>query len=51
MQGFTQSLRQWRVQRNTHHALSRLTERELKDIGFTRGDIASVARNAAHISG
>ncbi|WP_299358017.1 DUF1127 domain-containing protein [uncultured Paracoccus sp.] len=34
----------WRDVRRTRAALNRLSDRELKDIGLTRGDIDQVAR-------
>lgn len=36
----------WLDVRDTRNALYRLTDRELNDIGLTRGDIERVARNA-----
>ncbi|MCI5073772.1 DUF1127 domain-containing protein [Oricola sp.] len=41
------TLAEWRRYRETSIELSRLTNRELADIGFTRGDIPFVARKAA----
>lgn len=38
-------LRAWNDARITSHALNALTDRELLDLGLTRGDIASVARS------
>jgi uncharacterized protein YjiS (DUF1127 family) len=38
--------RNWRRYRNTVNELSRLTNRELNDLGITRGDIHFVARRA-----
>lgn len=35
----------WNERRVTRNALSQLTDRELEDIGLTRGDIPRVARN------
>ncbi|MGL4634512.1 MAG: DUF1127 domain-containing protein [Beijerinckiaceae bacterium] len=40
-------VRQYMRYRASMRALSALNERELSDIGLTRGDIASVARQAA----
>jgi len=40
------SLKAWRQVRRTETQLSRLSARELDDLGITRGDIALVARNA-----
>lgn len=34
----------WRTARATQVALSRLSDRELEDIGLSRGDIARVAK-------
>jgi|AntRauTorcE11898_2_1112593.scaffolds.fasta_scaffold02944_4 uncharacterized protein YjiS (DUF1127 family) len=36
----------WNERRVTRNALSRLSDRELEDIGLTRGDIKAVARKA-----
>ena len=47
MMKLSQSLKTWRSVRNTEHQLRRLSERELEDIGFARGDIPSAARTAA----
>lgn len=38
--------RNWRLYRETVSELSRLSNRELADLGITRGDIRSVARRA-----
>lgn len=38
--------RNWRRYRDTVTELSRLSNRELSDLGISRGDIASVARSA-----
>ncbi len=38
-----QNLREWRRYRQTVKELSRLSARELKDIGITRGEIPAVA--------
>lgn len=40
------SFNEWRRYRQTREELYRLSSRELEDIGFTRGDIPSVARKA-----
>jgi uncharacterized protein YjiS (DUF1127 family) len=40
-----QSFREWRRYRNTVNELSRLSTRELTDLGLTRCDIPSVARS------
>jgi uncharacterized protein YjiS (DUF1127 family) len=39
--------RNWRRMRTTMNELSRLTSRELNDIGITRADIARVARQGS----
>jgi len=36
----------WRQARRTFNELSRLTSRELNDLGINRGDISSIARGA-----
>ena len=41
---FTQALTQWADARETRNQLNRLTDRELSDIGLSRGDIERVAR-------
>jgi len=38
--------RNWRRYRETVNELSRLTNRELSDLGISRGDIQTVARRA-----
>lgn len=38
--------RNWRRYRDTVNELSRLTNRELTDLGIARGDIPAVARRA-----
>lgn len=40
------SFNAWRAERHTAHQLNRLSDRELEDLGFARGDIADVARAA-----
>lgn len=40
---FIAALQHWNDARVTRNALSRLTDRELDDIGLNRGDIESVA--------
>lgn len=40
------SFNAWRQVRRTENQLSRLSARELDDLGITRGDIATIARNA-----
>jgi len=39
--------RNWKQYRNTFDELSRMSNRELADIGINRGDIARYARMAA----
>lgn len=39
------AVQNWLDVRDTRNALYRLTDRELSDIGLSRGDIESVARN------
>jgi len=39
--------RNWRRYRDTVNELSRLSNRELNDLGISRGDIPHVARQAA----
>ena len=41
------SFSNWRKYRQTVNELSRMNERELRDLGIERSDIKSVARNAA----
>lgn len=38
------ALTEWNDRRATRNALSRLSDRELEDIGLTRGEIDAVAR-------
>ncbi len=40
------SLNNWRKVRKTYNELSRLTTRELDDLGISRSDIATIARSA-----
>tara|TARA_B100001115_G_C15805342_1_gene398672 strand:- start:1140 stop:1343 length:204 start_codon:yes stop_codon:yes gene_type:complete len=44
LKNFLQKLRKSQSYRNTFNELSRLTDRELADIGIARGDIKNVAR-------
>ncbi|SHM70994.1 DUF1127 domain-containing protein [Roseibium suaedae] len=37
----------WKRFRNTYDELSQLSNRELSDLGISRGDIMSLARNAS----
>lgn len=41
------SFNEWRKARKTYNELSRLSTRELDDLGIARGDIADIARRAA----
>ena len=41
-----ENYRNWRKYRQTHDELSRLSPRELDDLGITRGDITNIARQA-----
>lgn len=41
---FIQSAARWAEARETRNQLNRLTDRELSDIGLSRGDIERVAR-------
>lgn len=43
---FFQNYRNWRRYRDTVNELSRLSNRELSDVGITRGDIPYVARKS-----
>lgn len=43
------SFNEWRRYRETTLELSRLSGRELADIGFARGDIHHVARRASRV--
>jgi uncharacterized protein YjiS (DUF1127 family) len=38
-----------KIERNTYLDLSKLSDRELNDIGIYRGDIARIARDAGHM--
>ena len=44
LKNFLQKLRKSQSYRNTYNQLAKLTDRELADIGITRGDIKNVAR-------
>ncbi len=44
IKNFLQKLRRNNAYRNTYNQLSRLTDRELADIGITRGDIKRVSK-------
>ncbi len=41
------NIREWRRVRATRDALSRLSDRELNDLGIGRGEIDNIARRAA----
>ncbi len=41
------SFQEWRTYRNTVNELSRMSDRELSDLGISRGDIPFVSRVAA----
>ena len=41
------NIREWRRVRATREALSRLSDRELNDLGIGRGEIENIARRAA----
>ena len=41
------SFREWRMYRETVSELSRMSDRELSDLGIARGDIPFVSRRAA----
>ncbi|WP_193177657.1 DUF1127 domain-containing protein [Oricola nitratireducens] len=45
--GIARSFAEWRRYRATCNELSRLTSRELNDLGINRGDIPFVARKAS----
>ncbi|MCC2113911.1 MAG: DUF1127 domain-containing protein [Hyphomicrobiales bacterium] len=40
------SVRRWRNYRDTVYELSRLSDRELNDIGISRSDISRIARRS-----
>ncbi len=40
----TKLFKRWNARRQTLHALSAMTDRELDDIGITRGDIERISR-------
>lgn len=40
------SYNNWRRYRETYNELSRLSQRELNDLGISRGEIAAIARQA-----
>ena len=41
---FTQAVREWRERNRARHELQRLSDRDLADIGLTRGSIESAVR-------
>ncbi|MEL6437397.1 MAG: DUF1127 domain-containing protein [Pseudomonadota bacterium] len=43
---FTRTLRQWQKIRQTENELNRLSSRELDDLGISRADIPTIARQA-----
>jgi uncharacterized protein YjiS (DUF1127 family) len=43
---FIDSYRNWRRYRETYNELTRLTDRELADLGINRADIGRIARQA-----
>ena len=43
---FVDSYRNWRRYRETYNELTRLTDRELADLGINRADIGRIARQA-----
>nr|WP_290885969.1 DUF1127 domain-containing protein [Hoeflea sp.] len=45
---FRKAYKDWRDYRNTVNELSRMSERELNDLGISRGDIPFVARRPGH---
>jgi uncharacterized protein YjiS (DUF1127 family) len=45
---FRKAYKDWREYRNTVNELSRMSERELNDLGISRGDIPFVARRPGH---
>jgi len=45
---FRKAYKDWRDYRNTVNELGRMSERELNDLGISRGDIPFVARRPAN---
>ena len=43
----TSRIQKWRSYRRTYNELSKLTNRELDDLGLNRGDIMSIARRVS----
>lgn len=48
---FSESLAWSRAFRETYDELSRLSDRELNDLGFSRGNLVQIAREAADQAG
>ncbi len=48
--GFIEAVRRVRRERETYHALSRLSDHMLKDIGISRSEIGSIAQSLAAAS-
>ncbi len=48
--GFIEAVRRFRRERETYHALSRLSDHMLKDIGISRSMIDSIAQSTAAAS-
>ena len=48
--GFIEAVRRFRRERETYHALSRLSDHMLKDIGISRSEIGSIAQSIAAVS-
>jgi uncharacterized protein YjiS (DUF1127 family) len=46
---FRKAYQDWREYRNTVNELSRMSERELNDLGISRGDIPFVARRPGQL--
>ncbi len=47
---FIEAVRRVRRERETYHALSRLSDHMLKDIGISRSEIGSIAQSLAAVS-
>ncbi len=45
--GFIEAVRRVRRERETYHALSRLSDHLLKDVGISRSEIGSIAQSTA----
>ena len=48
--GFIEAVRRVRRERETYHALSRLSDQMLKDVGISRSEIDSIAQSTAAAS-